>query len=286
MDDKDPRLESERAVRRSEKHIRGRVRESNWDSVPGVQAPDLPATSLPVREPAPASSTPSATPVSNRLRNDALSRSESASVGPRVDDTPGEDAEQIRRLSEIAETHHQMSKTIDAITDRLSPATIATNAGEKAREAAGRAVQAISDSEPVRHVRDRPMGAILAAAGVGSLFLVAGMRQRRGPRRPVASEYQPEWGAYDDLTSTDTPRAGIADETGDVVFAEGVGGTRAVQSPRVTRRRWPWLLGAVALGAVGALALRAVADAAAEATFLKIEESDTVIPLEDPVVGD
>jgi len=68
-----------------------------------------------------------------------------------------------------------MSQTVNAIQDRLRPATIAANAADSVRTRA----QNLADSPGIRYVRDYPLPAAALACGVGGLAWLA-MSSRGG----------------------------------------------------------------------------------------------------------
>lgn len=85
---------------------------------------------------------------------------------------PSVTTEEIR--SQIEQTRAKMSETIDAIQNRLSPARLVTDAKEKVKDGAERAIQVVT-SNPV------PM--TLIGAAVAALTVGAWIRSRNGTSR-------------------------------------------------------------------------------------------------------
>lgn len=110
---------------------------------------------------------------------------------PRTDQTlPEETDRRARELrAEIAETRGEMSETIEAIQERLTPRNIATQAGESVRNAAtekvkqmantaGDAMDRVLGSSFMDTVRANPVPAALI--GVGAAWLLAKRRTEDG----------------------------------------------------------------------------------------------------------
>jgi len=105
-----------------------------------------------------------------------------------VDET--QETEEIR--ARIEETRAEMSGTIDAIQDKISPDRLKEQAKEAVREATvGRAEEFVSNAgqtakgfgyDMLETIKQNPMPAALAAIGLGWLFM---SNQNNGSRRPA-----------------------------------------------------------------------------------------------------
>src|SRR4029079_10175969 len=134
-----------------------------------------------------------------------------------MDDTTGrvgrdgltrEDEARTREIrEEIVQTRAELSETIEAIQERLTPSHLVAQAGESVRNAttekvkemantAGRAADQFMDSPVVETVRSNPIPAVMIGIGTAWLLMKgrgdAGRNRRdRGGRE--YSGYRPEW---------------------------------------------------------------------------------------------
>ena len=106
---------------------------------------------------------------------------------PRASDDPDVRTQEIR--DEIAQTRVEMSETIEAIQERLTPGHLVAQAGETVRNAAtekvkdmanraGYAVDQLRDSSFVETVRSNPIPAVMI--GIGAAWLAMKGRTPRG----------------------------------------------------------------------------------------------------------
>jgi ElaB/YqjD/DUF883 family membrane-anchored ribosome-binding protein len=107
--------------------------------------------------------------------------------------------------AEIERTRADMSETVDAIQERLSPENLKEQAKDRVKEATvGRAQEA--GSGIMETIRANPVPAALTGIGLGWLLVSArrsGSRQRRYyPDRAPAYGYAP---SYEDRSTSDTP---------------------------------------------------------------------------------
>jgi hypothetical protein len=134
-----------------------------------------------------------------------------------MDDTTGrvgrdglthEDEARTREIrEEIVQTRAELSETIEAIQERLTPSHLVAQAGESVRNAttekvkemantAGRAADQFMDSPVVETVRSNPIPAVMIGVGTAWLLMKgrgdAG-RNRRDRGRREYSGYRPEW---------------------------------------------------------------------------------------------
>jgi len=121
---------------------------------------------------------------------DELSRAESQRDLPNDGDAAPDDPDEIR--DEIEQTRSEMSGTIDAIQDRLSPDTLKEQAKEAVRDATiGRAQTMVDDvTDSARQtgnsiwttVRENPLPAAMVALGVGLLWKNRSQGSGQSPR--------------------------------------------------------------------------------------------------------
>jgi ElaB/YqjD/DUF883 family membrane-anchored ribosome-binding protein len=181
-------------------------------------------------------------------------------VGRAAPDTP-EDTARIR--SEIVRTREDMSETIDAIQERLSPRTLASQAKESVKEATvGRVKQAarsVTDSasniaestketavDVAESVRQNPWPALLIGAGA-AWWLIDRSRQSAYDRRSAVVDYE-----HDDGTTGHYEARGVQPSAAygygdayDTRYTTRSGWNGASQIQRLLRRN-PLAIGAVA----------------------------------------
>jgi len=147
----------------------------------------------------------------NRLDSDdaAIDHTEpsmSLTPGPEADDQ--QDTEEIR--ARIEETRAEMSGTIDAIQEKLSPDRLKEHAKEMVREATvGRAEDIVSNAgqtakgfsyDMLETIKQNPLPAALAAVGIGWLFMKSSNNSSESRGQYFRSEYYrggPEGSGYD-----------------------------------------------------------------------------------------
>jgi hypothetical protein len=160
MEDKDPRLDDERIGGRSDEYVAGR------DTTESGTRPAGYASSA------------------DTARGYASSGSSEA--------TPDQRTREIRR--EIERTRDDMSETVNAIQDRLSPGTIASNAAESVRQSATHTAREVADSEPVHYVRANPIPTAMVGIGLAGLaWLAFGGRDADESRRRSSRRYRRDW---------------------------------------------------------------------------------------------
>lgn len=106
--------------------------------------------------------------------NIGVSRAGSAgsrSASTSREETPDAKTREIRR--EIEQTREDLSETVNAIQDRLSPSTIASNAADTVKHAARERVRDVADSEPVHYVRANPVPTAMIGIGLAGLAWLA-----------------------------------------------------------------------------------------------------------------
>jgi len=100
--------------------------------------------------------------------------------------------------AEIAQTREDLSETVNAIQDRLSPRNIASNAADSVRQAASDTARDIAESDSVQYVRSNPVPTAMVGIGIAGLaWLCLGGRDAgdysrsypRARRRPGLSAY-------------------------------------------------------------------------------------------------
>jgi Protein of unknown function (DUF3618) len=80
--------------------------------------------------------------------------------------------------AEIAETRVELSETIEAIQERLTPANIVSNATESVRHAATEKVRQMTDNSFMDTVRANPIPAAMIGIGAAWLYFKGGNRSR------------------------------------------------------------------------------------------------------------
>jgi ElaB/YqjD/DUF883 family membrane-anchored ribosome-binding protein len=180
-----------------------------------------------------------------------------------VRDVPEEDTTRIR--SEIARTREDMSETIDAIQERLSPRTLASQARESVKEATvGRVKQAarsVTDSasniaestketavDVAESVRHNPWPALLIGAGA-AWWLIDRSRRSGYDRRTAVIDYEHRDGTTGHYEARGVDPAAAYGyrygESYDTRYTARSGWNGASQFQRLLRRN-PLAVGAVA----------------------------------------
>jgi hypothetical protein len=134
---------------------------------------------------------------------------------PKMDSSlPDEtEARALEIRAEIAETRADMSETIDAIQERLSPANLAEQAKESVRNAATQKVQQMANtagdamdqvlgSSLAETLRSNPIPAAMIGIGAAWLFLKGRSAPGEGRTRPSSARY-PRSRFYDAPSSTE-----------------------------------------------------------------------------------
>jgi ElaB/YqjD/DUF883 family membrane-anchored ribosome-binding protein len=205
MDDKNPRIDSERMAGRGADDLTGRA-DRDWESGTTVPAADLPSSTELYGIPA-APAYRSTAPGSSRTDFGTTSTSAGYERRASVDEDAGEDERTRQIRAEIEETRGEMTDTVNAIQERLRPGNIASNAKESVKEAAANAagtvreaavnaagnVRAVAtdqarnfvDSDPGRYLRANPAQAAMLAVGVGGLAWMLFGSRRAARRRPL-----------------------------------------------------------------------------------------------------
>ena len=157
--------------------------------------------------------------------HDAGTRADIAATGDRADPgDPGATPEVEELVVAIAETRAEMTGTVEELGDRLDPAVLATQAGDRVREATIGKVeskvedmtQAASDimtnaadtaqgagAGVMETIRANPIPAALAGFGIGWLVL----NRRSAPGYRMSNTRSSTWRAYDDRYAQ--PSAGL-----------------------------------------------------------------------------
>jgi hypothetical protein len=190
MDDKNPRLgprpDAEQLGGRANEQVTGRAGATSAGSpageyLPGPNVAGDPGTESRVQTSRPGSTRASSSPTT------------AAGTGARREDWDEDEADpeaaararQIR--ADISRTRSNMSETVDAIQDRLSPSNIASNAAETVRNAASETARQVADSDSVQYVRSNPIPSAMLAIGAGGLaWLLFGSTSSPRPRRRAA----------------------------------------------------------------------------------------------------
>ena len=165
------------------------------------------------RDPGPLAGGTGFDPATDAFRPDAVNRD----PGP-LRDEAGSDEVEVTRV-EIERTRADMSETVDAIQQRLSPETLKEQAKDRVREATvGRVEEA--GSGITETIRENPLPAALTGIGLGWLLVSARRNQTqqrpRLRRRPYNDyDYPPAYEApydypprYDDERESGGPSAG------------------------------------------------------------------------------
>jgi hypothetical protein len=144
---------------------------------------------------------------------------------PRPRSTPGasgEDSPDVRTReirSEIERTREDMSETVNAIQERLSPRHVVSEAVEGVKHAAGETVRSVADSEPVQYARANPVPSAMIGIGlIGAAWLAfSDTQSRRSRYRRVASsaDWQGAGFSREDEGNYRAPRFGAAGDSSD-----------------------------------------------------------------------
>jgi len=167
--------------------------------------------------------------------------------------------------TEIEQTRDDLSETVNAIQDRLRPATLASNAVEGVKDAAREHLRDIGDTEAVQYVRANPMPAAMIGIGLAGLAWLAFGRHddnrsrdwagRRDWRLRSGYEFERDHRLLGDRLDDEVsagPRAAAREAGRDLVQQTRQTARRAQST---LSRAWdesPFLIGAVA-AVVGAL---------------------------------
>jgi len=144
MDEQNPRVERDRTSGSGQEYGTSRERRSG-DSVSDYRSPRLDD----------GRSTP---PAATGVEYDAAAATQAAPEGR---------TREIR--AEIAQTREELSETVNAIQDRLSPRNIASNAAESVKQAATDTARDIADSDSVQYVRSNPVPTAMVGIGLAGL---------------------------------------------------------------------------------------------------------------------
>jgi hypothetical protein len=187
MDDQTKGIGSERSAGRSDEYISGREA-LDTDGRTGERA---------------TSRIPSRTPAGGPGSGDYPDTTRNLSASSSTDAPTEERTREIR--AEIAHTRGEMSETVNAIQERLSPGNIASNAAgsvketikhvaeDKAQMIAERA-RDVADSEPVQYVRANPIPTAMIGIGIAGLtWLAFGGREARSYDRFRRDRYSRDW---------------------------------------------------------------------------------------------
>jgi ElaB/YqjD/DUF883 family membrane-anchored ribosome-binding protein len=207
MDDKNPRIDSDRTAGRGAEDLTGRAADRDWESTTRVPATDVTSASEIYGTPA----TPAYRAPAGTSRTDFGTTATTGSGGYDVaggnDDDSGENQRTRQIRAEIEETRGEMTETVNAIQERLRPANIASNAADSVKEAAVNAAgtvreaavsaagnisavasdkaRDVADSEPARYVRANPAQSAMLAVGIGGLMWMLFGTRRAARRRPL-----------------------------------------------------------------------------------------------------
>ena len=89
--------------------------------------------------------------------------------------------------AEIDQARDDMSETVNAIQERLRPASIAANAADSVKHAALDKARDIAESDSVMYVRANPMATVMLGVGVvGLTWMLVGGRDGRSSRQKLA----------------------------------------------------------------------------------------------------
>ena len=172
--------------------------------------------------------------------------------------------------AEIEQTRGDLSETVNAIQDRLQPATLASNAVEGVKDAAREHLRDLADTETVQYVRANPMPTAMIGIGLAGLAWLA--FGRNADHRARDGEGRRDWRVrpgYEFERDYRLPGDGIDDEVSARPHAAAqAAGRDLVHQTRQTARRaqstlrraWdenPFLIGAAAAVA-GALVAASV----------------------------
>jgi hypothetical protein len=131
-------------------------------------------------------------------RDSAARRTRTGRPGGTSDDeSPDVRVREIR--SEIKRTREDMSETVNAIQERLSPRHMVSEAVEGVKTAATDTVRSVAESEPIQYARANPIPLTMLGVGVvGAAWLALGGRNSRpsGYRRPASSTDWRRGGPY------------------------------------------------------------------------------------------
>jgi hypothetical protein len=168
MDDKNPRLGDERIGGRGDDSITGREGAASGDYT--------------------------TSPGDTRNRAGSMDSTANSSYvsNPGSDVEPDQRTRDIRR--DIEQTRGDLSETVNAIQERLTPRNIASNAAESVRSAAAEKAREFSDSESIHYVRANPIPTTMIGIGVAGLaWLAFGGRDAGDSRRRAYERNTHDW---------------------------------------------------------------------------------------------
>jgi hypothetical protein len=167
------------------------------------------------------------------------------------DDT---DARTLEIREEIAQTRVEMSETIEAIQERLTPSHLVAQAGETVRNAttekvkqmantAGHAADQVMDSSVAQTIRSNPIP--VAMIGIGTAWLL--MKRRSGSNGRDYSRYRTDRG----YGSGSYGSAGYGNIGGDSDYGTGATGRGAYDTGTYGTDQRDWRVGTASETAVG-----------------------------------
>lgn len=99
---------------------------------------------------------------------------------------------------DIERTREDMSDTVEAIQDRLRPATIVSNAAESVKNTAKEKAYEVAESEPVQYVRANPIPAAMVGIGIAGAAWLAFAGRDADRIRSRSDREERGWGALPD----------------------------------------------------------------------------------------
>src|SRR5687768_15301496 len=116
-----------------------------------------------------------------------------ARVGSTTAEAPPE--ERTREIrAEIEQTRGELSETVNAIQERLSPSNIASNAAESVKSVAREKARDIAESDSVQYVRANPIPTAMVTIGIAGLaWLAFGGRESNRYGRSLPRRTSRDW---------------------------------------------------------------------------------------------
>jgi hypothetical protein len=113
-------------------------------------------------------------------------------IRPGATDEEQPDARTREIRSEIERTREDLSETVNAIQERLSPSHVVSEAVEGVKSAASEKVRSVADSEPIQYARANPVPTAMIGIGLVGVAWLAfsdreSQRYRYRYRRPASS---------------------------------------------------------------------------------------------------
>jgi hypothetical protein len=108
---------------------------------------------------------------SQRTRSASSTGARAGSRGSTAGSRPDERTREIR--AEIEQTREDLSETVNAIQERLSPSNIASNAAESVKSVAREKARDIAESDSVQYVRANPIPTAMVTIGIAGLAWLA-----------------------------------------------------------------------------------------------------------------